>query len=74
LLGPCDLRAALDTDEDPGHAESSEFLAYQKDVPEQGGYVLLLSRTIKQLTADECKAAPRPAGAKSGAPDPAAKK
>jgi hypothetical protein len=52
-----------DTDEDPGHAESSEVLAYEKEVPESGGYVLMLNRTTKKMTADEFKAAPRPSGA-----------
>ncbi len=68
-----------DMDEEPGHAETSEVLAYQKDVPESGGYVLLLNRTVKKLTADEFKAAPRPAGSAPGGPtavgkDPAPKK
>jgi hypothetical protein len=63
-----------DTDEDPGHAESNEVLAYEKDVPQNGGYVLLLNRVVKKMTADEFKAAPRPAGAKEGSPEPAGKK
>src|SRR5258708_2029931 len=42
-----------DTDEDPGHAESNEVLAYQKEVPENGGYVLLLNRIVKKMTAEE---------------------
>ncbi len=63
-----------DTDEDPGHAESSEVLAYEKQVPETGGYVLLLNRTIKQMTADEFKAAPKPVGSKEGSPAPVDKK
>jgi hypothetical protein len=63
-----------DTDEDPGHAESTEVLAYQKSVPESGGYVLLLNRTIKKMTADEFKAAPMPAGSKEGSPETAVKK
>jgi hypothetical protein len=63
-----------DTDEDPGHAESNEVLAFQKQVPENGGYVLLLNRTIKNMTADEFKAAPRPAGSTDGNPAPAGKK
>jgi hypothetical protein len=63
-----------DTDEDPGHAESSEVLAYQKEVPENGGYVLMLNRVVKKMTADEFKAAPMPAGSKEGSPEPAGKK
>src|SRR5262245_17284064 len=52
-----------DTDETPGKNPSPEILAYWKGVPESGGYVLMLDRTIKQMTADEFKAAPK-AGAK----------
>jgi hypothetical protein len=63
-----------DTDEDPGHAESSEVLAYEKQVPESGGYVLLLNRTIKRMTPDEFKAAPLPAGAKEVAAEAVTKK
>jgi hypothetical protein len=63
-----------DTEEDPGQSDSSEVLAYEKQVPESGGYVLLLNRKIKKMTADEFKAAPRPAGAKEVAPEPADKK
>lgn len=63
-----------DLDEDPGHSESNEILAYQKEVPEGGGYVLLLNRTVKKMTADEFKSAPRPAGAKEGTPEPPKKK
>jgi hypothetical protein len=48
-----------DTGEEPGKTDSPEVLAYQKQVPEQGGYVLLLNRTIKKMTADEFKAAPK---------------
>ena len=62
-----------DTDEDPGHADSREVLAYHKEVPESGGYVLLLNRTVKKMTAEEFKAAPRPPGSKEAAPEPAAK-
>ncbi len=63
-----------DTDEDTGHAETGEVLAYQKQVPESGGYVLMLNRTIKKMTAEEFKAAPRPAGSKEGVPEPSGKK
>jgi hypothetical protein len=48
-----------DTGEEPGKADTPEVLAYQKQVPEQGGYVLLLNRTIRKMTADEFKAAPK---------------
>jgi hypothetical protein len=63
-----------DMDEDPGHAESNEVLAYEKQVPESGGYVLMLNRTIKKMTAVEFKASALPAGAKEGSPEPAVKK
>ena len=63
-----------DLDEDTGHSESNEILAYQKEVPEGSGYVLLLNRTVKKMTADEFKSAPRPAGAKEGIPEPPKKK
>jgi hypothetical protein len=63
-----------DLDEDPGHSESGEVLAYMKDVPQNGGHVLLLNRTIKKMTADEFKAAPRPAGATERSFEPAKKK
>ncbi len=48
-----------DLDEEPGHAESAEILAYEKQVPESGGSVLLLNRTVKKMTPEEFKAAPR---------------
>jgi hypothetical protein len=63
-----------DTDEETGQTDSNEVLAYEKQVPENGGYVLLLNRSIKKMTADEFKAAPRPAGSKEGSPEPAGKK
>jgi hypothetical protein len=53
-----------DLDEDPGHAESGEILAYEKQVPESGGSVLLLNRTVKKMTPEEFKAAPRPKDSK----------
>ncbi|HEV3167238.1 MAG TPA: hypothetical protein VGZ22_24730 [Isosphaeraceae bacterium] len=46
-----------DTKEEPGRSSSEEVLAYQKQVPESGGKVLLLNRTVKAMTADEFKAA-----------------
>ena len=50
--------AALpDTKEEPGDGSSDEILAYQKDVPQSGGKVLMLDRTVKTMTADEFKAA-----------------
>ena len=53
-----------DTNEEPGKTPSSEILAYWKDVPEKGGWVLMLDRTVRQMTADQFKSvakAPAPA-------------
>jgi hypothetical protein len=38
---------------------SSAVLAYEKDAPSQGGHVLLQDGTVKKMTADEFKAAPK---------------
>jgi hypothetical protein len=46
-----------DTKEEPGGSPSDEVLAYQKQVPEGGGKVLMLNRTVKTMTAEEFKAA-----------------
>ncbi len=47
-----------DLGEDPGQGGGDdEVLAYYADVPESGGKVLMLNRTIKTMTADEFKAA-----------------
>lgn len=46
-----------DTKEEPGPPTSDEILAYQKEVPEKGGKVLMLDRNVKTMTADEFKAA-----------------
>lgn len=48
-----------DTKEEGGASPAEEVLAYGKDVPTQGGPVLLLNRTVRRMTADEFKAAPR---------------
>ena len=64
--------AALpDTKEEPGQSTAPEILAYGKDVPEKGGYVLHLDRTVTKMTADEFKSAPKAAGK---AEEPTAKK
>jgi hypothetical protein len=39
-------------------ASGANVLAYQKDVPSQGGLVLLSDGTIKSMSADEFKSAP----------------
>ncbi|SIO61297.1 hypothetical protein SAMN05444166_6713 [Singulisphaera sp. GP187] len=55
--------AALpDTKEEPGQSPAPEILAYGKEVPEKGGYVLHLDRTVSRVTAEEFKAAPKAAG------------
>ncbi len=46
-----------DTDEGPAKTSSDDILAYQKDVPQSGGKVLMLDRTIRKMTAEEFKAA-----------------
>ncbi|WP_168221819.1 hypothetical protein [Aquisphaera giovannonii] len=51
-----------------------EVLAYGKDVPTAGGPVLLLNRSIRTMTREEFKAAPRPAGAREAGPERAGKK
>ncbi|AGA29899.1 hypothetical protein [Singulisphaera acidiphila] len=45
------------TDEGPGKGPGDEVLAYQKKVPESGGQVLMLNRTIKPMSSEEFKAA-----------------
>ena len=46
-----------------GPEAASTVLAYHKDVPENGGEVLMQDGTAKKMTAEEFKAAPKPAGA-----------
>ena len=48
-----------DTNEATGGSPNQEVLAYGKDVPSKGGPVLLLNRTIRPMTAEEFKAAPK---------------
>ncbi len=61
-----------DTKEEPGDGSSDEVLAYQKDVPQSGGKVLMLDRTVKNMTAEEFKSAKK-AGKEGPAPTPAKK-
>ena len=51
-----------DLSEEGSNDSSTEVLAYAKDVPEKGGEVLMKNRTVKTMTADEFKAAPKAAG------------
>jgi hypothetical protein len=46
-----------DTAEEPTSPTSDEVLAYAKDVPQQGGPVLMLDRRPRTMTAEEFKAA-----------------
>ena len=48
-----------DIGEEPGKVPSAEVLAYQKDVPEKGGEVLMQDGKSRKMTADEFKAAPK---------------
>ncbi len=59
-----------DTDEVPGKGTGDEVLAYQKEVPESGGKVLMINRTIRAMTAEEFKAA-KLAGTESSTATPA---
>lgn len=61
------------TDEGPGKGPADEVLAYQKKVPESGGQVLMLNRTIQTMTAEEFKSA-KLAGTSSSEATPAASK
>jgi hypothetical protein len=45
-----------------GDQTTDEILAYTAEVPTKGGPVLLKNGTVKTMTADEFKAAPKPAG------------
>ncbi len=46
-----------DTEEGPGKSSSDEVLAYENDVPNAGGQVLMLDRTLGTMTPEEFKAA-----------------
>jgi len=62
-----------DTQETPGASPDEEILAYGKDVPTQGGPVLLLNRTIRTMTPEEFKAAPQAKGSAQAKSDPKSK-
>jgi len=55
-----------------GPEAASTVLAYHKDVPEKGGEVLMQDGTAKKMSAEEFKAAPKPAGATTEGAAPAA--
>ncbi len=46
-----------DTKEEPVASSAPQVLAYLKTVPQQGGPVLLLDRTTREMTAEEFKSA-----------------
>ncbi len=48
-----------DLGEEPAKVPSPQVLAYWKDVPDKGGFVLLLDRTVVSMTPEEFKAAPK---------------
>ena len=48
-----------DTTEEIGTTPDKEVLAYVKQVPEQGGSVLLLNRTLVTMTPEQFAAAPK---------------
>jgi hypothetical protein len=50
-----------DLNEEPTGPKSDTILAYEKDVPDKGGKVLLLDRNIKTMTPEEFAAAPKAA-------------
>lgn len=54
----------------PGAVPSDKVLAYDKTALDSGGFVLMLDRTVKKMTADELKAAPK-AGTEPAAAAPA---
>jgi len=57
-----------DLGEEPTGPESDKVLAYEKDVPEKGGQVLMLDRRIKTMTAEAFAAAPKAGTADAEAP------
>jgi hypothetical protein len=46
-----------ETEEGPARTSSDEVLAFQKDVPNTGGQVLMLDRTVRSMSPEEFKAA-----------------
>jgi hypothetical protein len=51
---------------------ADKILAYEKQTPESGGFVLMQdAKTIKKLTAEEFKSAPKASGSDSRAAPPA---
>ncbi len=61
-----------DTSEEGSKDPADEVLAFEKAVPTEGGLVLMLNRTTKQMTAEEFKGA-KLAGTASSSGDTSAK-
>ncbi len=59
--------------EDAGEGPGDEVLAYMAEVPQSGGKVLMLNRTVKTMSADDFKAAKK-AGKEVPLPPPPGKK
>ncbi len=57
LQGQCVAYWNVNPKDRPNAGET--ILAYEKDAPKQGGYVLLLDGKVKSMTAEEFKAAPK---------------
>jgi hypothetical protein len=55
--------ALSDLSDAPSSDSADEVLAYEKQVPTEGGTVLMKNRTVRTMTAEEFKAAAKPAGA-----------
>jgi hypothetical protein len=47
---------------DPRKKDANAVMAYQKEAPAQGGFVLMGNKKIKKMTADEFNAAYKPKG------------
>jgi hypothetical protein len=60
------------TAEEPGQGPDDQVLAYFAEVPHGGGKVLMLNRTVRTMTAEEFKAAPK-AGKEPSVPTKAKK-
>lgn len=62
-----------DLSDAPSSDSAEEVLAFEKQVPTEGGTVLLKNRSVRAMTPDEFKAAPK-AGTVTSAATPAGKK
>lgn len=51
--------AKMTIEEGGGNVGTSDVVAYEKKVPAEGGLVLLQNGTVKQMTSDEFKSAPK---------------